>query len=104
MNDLQTIVEDIFGKIVRREIAAATVELRRMIAPPSPTQGNSSPAQMSSLATAKEVAAFVQTSVRTLRRLTLSGRFPGPVRVGKRAIRWRKEDVEAWASAKERKQ
>jgi len=24
------------------------------------------------------------------------GRFPSPVRIGRRAVAWRKEDIEAW--------
>lgn len=27
------------------------------------------------------------------------GRFPAPVRVGRRAVRWRAEDIAAWRSA-----
>lgn len=52
-------------------------------------------------ATAAEVGAFVQLTPRTLRRLVLEGRFPAPIRIAKRAIRWKAADVFAWLSERE---
>jgi predicted DNA-binding transcriptional regulator AlpA len=47
-------------------------------------------------ATAAEVGALVNLTPRTLRRKVLEGRFPPPIRVGKRAIRWKAPDVYGW--------
>ena len=35
----------------------------------------------------------------TLWRLVKAGKFPQPIRIGSRILRWRVEDVEAWLTA-----
>jgi len=32
----------------------------------------------------------------TLYAMVADGRFPGPIRVGTRAVRWRESDIDAW--------
>jgi prophage regulatory protein len=36
----------------------------------------------------------------TLYRLIANGQFPRPVRLGPRAVAWRRSDVEAWSDAR----
>lgn len=52
----------------------------------------------SRLSTAKETAADLGISVRTLRRLADAGKGPKPIRLG-RCLRWRAADIEAWVAA-----
>ncbi len=44
----------------------------------------------------KEVSALLGVSRTTLHRLVSAGNFPKPVRVGKRASRWRQSEVLVW--------
>jgi excisionase family DNA binding protein len=46
--------------------------------------------------TEQAVARILGVSVSTVRRLRASGEGPPSIRVGKRAIRYRRADVEAW--------
>jgi excisionase family DNA binding protein len=46
--------------------------------------------------TAHEFAAEVQVSVDTVRRWARTGVGPRPVRLGCRAVRYRRVDVDAW--------
>ena len=39
-------------------------------------------------------------STPSIYRLMKVGEFPRPVRIGQRAVRWRREDVDAWLSAR----
>ena len=48
-----------------------------------------------SLLTIKEVAAYLNVSVRTLERELSAGTFPQPVRIG-RLRRWRQEDIDQY--------
>jgi prophage regulatory protein len=48
------------------------------------------------LLTAREVAARLSLSCRTLYRLIQRGQFPRPVRVGRRGVRWRVSDVQRY--------
>lgn len=89
-------VANLFGGFVRREILASADAEPRIVVPEPLPQPLQPTAELPPLATAKEVAAFVRLTVRTLRRLVLAGKFPRPIRVGKRAIRWRAADVERW--------
>ncbi len=43
---------------------------------------------------AKQLAARLSVSVRTIWRLTAAGRLPQPVRLGRRMARWREADVQ----------
>lgn len=44
----------------------------------------------------RALALALGRSTRALRRDTKSGNFPKPVRIGRRAIAWRKIDIEQW--------
>jgi excisionase family DNA binding protein len=46
--------------------------------------------------TEAQVARLLAVSVSTIKRLRATGEGPPSIRVGKRAIRYRREDVEAW--------
>ena len=47
--------------------------------------------------TRKDICERFKFHVATLQRLRKAGRFPKPVRLGRRCLRWREEDVERWA-------
>lgn len=46
-----------------------------------------------------ELAAMLGCSDRTIRTWRREGMFPPPIRLGRRAIRWRKSVVQAWLGA-----
>lgn len=54
------------------------------------------------LLTRREVEARCGLSRSSLCRLMRSGRFPEPLRVGVRAVRWPASEIEAWLSARPR--
>jgi predicted DNA-binding transcriptional regulator AlpA len=47
---------------------------------------------------ANRLAALLDLSLRTVRRLDSSGKLPRPVRIGG-AVRWRLNEIEAWLEA-----
>ena len=47
-----------------------------------------------------EVLQACRLSKSTMYHLIEQGRFPGPVRVGPRSVRWRKSDVVTWLTAR----
>lgn len=47
------------------------------------------------LMTAGEVATFLRVHKRTLRRGVIDGRLPAPIAVGRRTLRWRRDDIQA---------
>ena len=49
-----------------------------------------------------EIVAQLGLSRSTIFRMVKSGRFPAPLRVGARAVRWREADVAAWQQSKSR--
>lgn len=51
------------------------------------------------LLTAKAVCARISFCLAYLYRMVNEGRFPKPVKIGKRAVRWRAADVDAWLAA-----
>ncbi len=51
---------------------------------------------MSELLTARQVAELLGVSLWTLRRWTRGGQGPPPHRIGPRAIRYSREDVDTW--------
>ena len=61
---------------------------------PLPTVGQNS----SALLDLHEVAAFLNISAATIRRLAERGAMPQPVRLG-RAVRWKREDLLSWVAA-----
>lgn len=46
------------------------------------------------------VRARVGLSDVTIWRLVRDGKFPRPIRIGKRAIAWKSTDIEAWINAR----
>ncbi len=50
----------------------------------------------------RQVAELVGVSRSTLRRMVLANEFPRPIRIGKRAIRWRKSEVLEWMDSRPR--
>lgn len=54
--------------------------------------------ESAALLTAKQVAAWLQISQRTLWRMRSAGQLPEPLRVGG-TVRWRKDALEAWLAA-----
>ena len=44
----------------------------------------------------REVLALLRVSRSTLNRWIREGAFPRPVKLGKRAVRWRRSDIEGW--------
>lgn len=48
------------------------------------------------LLTCKEVARLVRASERAIWAWVRSGRFVRPIRLGRRAVRWRPADIEKW--------
>ena len=44
----------------------------------------------------REVLALLSVSRSTLNRWIREGAFPRPVKLGKRAVRWRRADIEHW--------
>ena len=49
-----------------------------------------------------EVEAVTGISTATLYELMRAGRFPEPLRVGPRAVRWRESEIEAWMESRPR--
>lgn len=52
------------------------------------------------LMTLREVAELVGLSSARVRELSRIAMFPGPIRVGLRALRWRPEEVERWLATR----
>jgi excisionase family DNA binding protein len=48
------------------------------------------------LITEQELARLLSVSLSTVKRLRASGEGPPVIRIGKRAIRYRRSDVQAW--------
>jgi excisionase family DNA binding protein len=53
------------------------------------------------LMTEAAVARLLAVSLSTMKRLRVSGEGPRSIRVGKRAIRYRRSDVDAWLQRRE---
>lgn len=60
--------------------------------PPAPT----TEAEQPKLLTKYEAARKASINPRTLENWVKAGRFPKPVRIGTRTVRWRPEDVDIW--------
>ncbi|MBL9082139.1 MAG: helix-turn-helix domain-containing protein [Planctomycetales bacterium] len=54
--------------------------------------------ESTALLTAKQVAAWLQISERSLWRMRSAGQLPAPLRLGG-AVRWRREELAAWLAA-----
>jgi prophage regulatory protein len=48
------------------------------------------------LLTAREVAARLSISIRTVYRMLDRGQFPRPIRLGRRGVRWKTTDVQRY--------
>ena len=48
----------------------------------------------------EEVLGLVSLSSATVYRMMSQGEFPRPVRVGRRAARWRSEEIEEWLASR----
>lgn len=70
--------------LIRDEVQRATEPLSRDLAELKAARKGGPEAML----TAVEVAALLRVNVRELRRLVREERFPAPVKVGARAIRW----------------
>jgi predicted DNA-binding transcriptional regulator AlpA len=55
------------------------------------------------LLTARQVAAMLSVSLATFKRIRQRGEGPPSIRVGKRAIRYRRRDVERWLQRRPKK-
>ena len=63
--------------------------------PPDPSPAAKSPPL---LLTAADVAGLLAVSLRTVRRLDITGRLPAPLTIG-RAVRWRRAEIASWLAA-----
>ena len=63
--------------------------------PPDPPMA---PKPASLLLTAADVAGLLAVSLRTVRRLDITGRLPAPLLIG-RAVRWRRAEITSWLAA-----
>lgn len=48
---------------------------------------------------AETLARQLECSIRTIRRLSSSGKLPAPVHLGGRCVRWAVAEIEAWLAA-----
>jgi excisionase family DNA binding protein len=62
----------------------------------SNNQGNAMP----TLLTIREVAELLGMSESSVRRAWYDGNFPKPIRLGRRGLRWRRDDVESFLANK----
>jgi len=62
--------------------------------PPDPPRAAAAPL----LLTASDVAGLLAVSLRTVRRLDMTGRLPAPLLIG-RAVRWRRAEITSWLAA-----
>lgn len=51
---------------------------------------------MEKLLTSEELAKILDVRVTTVRNLAAQGKIPSPLRIGRRALRWRASDIEAF--------
>ncbi len=66
---------------------------------PPPPVAPACPADETVLLDAREVSRRLSMSVTSLRRMVRGGRFPPPaLRSGRKLLRWRRHDVEAWVA------
>lgn len=50
----------------------------------------------------QEVEALVRLSTSSVYRLMRAGQFPEPMRVGQRAVRWRKSEIDQYLAERDR--
>jgi len=65
---------------------------------PMPTDPAIAPKPAPLLLTAADVAGLLSVSLRTVRRLDITGRLPAPLLIG-RAVRWRRAEIASWLAA-----
>ena len=56
---------------------------------------------MEPLLTVDEVAALLNCRRMTVRRAWMNGALPKPIRINRRAIRWRRPELELWIEKRE---
>ena len=80
-------------------VAVADLPLRLTTMPTDdrPADGNR-PAVEPLLATARDLAAMLRLSLRTIRAMDRAGKLPKPLRIG-RSIRWRYDELCDWIAA-----
>ena len=54
------------------------------------------------LLTRRDVEKWCQIARTTIYRLMRAGQFPEPIRIGPRAVRWLRSEVEAWLASRPR--
>ena len=57
---------------------------------------------MTTLLTRREVESRFGLSRTTIYRLMREGRFPEPIRIGDRAVRWREAEIASWLDSRPR--
>ena len=77
----------------QRETDRATPKISRYSSAELPPQRS-----LGDLLTLKDVCALVSLSRSTIYGLVKAGKFPAPLQVGKRSVRWRRIEVERWQS------
>jgi len=90
-------LERLLYSVVLRAVAASHV--------PRPEPARSAPERPEApeaLLKLEAVARLVTLNERTIRRAIKAGTFPAPLRFGESALRFRREDVEAWIEGRER--
>lgn len=80
----------------RTETDRPTPEVSRRSSEELPSQ--SSQRSLGDLLTLKEVCTLVALARSTIYGLVKAGKFPSPLQVSKRSVRWRRVEVERWQS------
>jgi len=70
----------------------------RLVTSPAGDQTAPAPAVEPLLATARDLAAMLRLSLRTIRGMDRAGKLPKPIRIG-RSIRWRYDELCDWIAA-----
>jgi excisionase family DNA binding protein len=73
-------------------------ETIRLVPSPSSASANVAATNNPLMISADDLARELGISTRTVRRLDLEGKLPGPVRIG-RAVRWPRQTIVEWIAA-----
>lgn len=74
---------------------ADVIPLRRVETPAAPLATEATPL----LVSARQAAALLGVSLRTLRAMDSAGKIPAPVRLSPGCVRWRVVELRAWTEA-----
>ena len=69
----------------------------RLVTSPAEDRPTPAPAVEPLLATARDLAAMLRLSLRTIRLMDRAGKLPEPLRVGG-SVRWRLDEIRAWVA------